>query len=173
MNDLIPLYRDMAAGGAQFLGLSVLQHKEQIGKLFKRHDVHTLLDFGCGAGNAYKTANKVHHEWRLRRIDVTLYDPAFPQHDKLPTPGRKFDAVICSDVLEHVPEEETLAFIEGLFSRAKRLVWASVCCRPARKSFPDGRNLHVTIRPWQWWDDTFNEVARRHPDVTYALVETP
>lgn len=173
MNDLIPLYREMAAGGAQFLGLSVLQHKAQIGQLIKRHKVRSVLDFGCGAGNAYGTGNKVHHEWGLKRIDVTLYDPAFPKHDKLPPAGRMFDAVISSDVLEHIEEHEVDVFIDGLFSRARKLVWASVCCRPARKSFPDGRNLHITLKPWQWWDDLFNEAARRYPNVVYYLVETP
>lgn len=173
MNDLIPFYREMASGGAQFRGLSLLQHKVQIGKLFKRHAVKTVLDFGAGAGDGYRSPNKVHHEWGLRRIDVTLYDPAFKQHDHPPPEGRMFDAVLCSDVLEHVPEEETLAFIENLFKHARKIVWASVCCRPARKSFPDGTNLHVCIKPWQWWDDTFAEVGRRYPDVIYALVETP
>lgn len=171
MNELLPLYREMAAEGANFYGLSVLQHKALIGKLIKQYGVETLLDYGCGRGDAYKSPHKVWHEWGLKRPNVMLYDPAFPGHDKLPS--RRFDAVICSDVLEHVPEEDTERFVGDLFNHAKSVVWASVCTRAAKKSFPDGTNLHVTIKPLQWWLDTFAEVKLLFPTVKFVLIETP
>ena len=169
MNDLIPLYREMAATGTQFRGTSILQHKDQIGKLIRLNNVRTLLDYGCGAGDAYKSPHKLWHEWGLKRPDVTLYDPAFEEHDKLP--GKRFDMVIASDVLEHVPEADVDATVKQLFALSRTLVWASVCTRLAKKTFPQtGENLHVCVRPYQWWLDTFSGHAG---DKDFVLVETP
>lgn len=169
MTDLIKQYREMAAGGDQFRGLTILQHRKQIAELVRLHGAKSLLDYGCGGGDAWKSPHKLHKELGLRWFEVTLYDPAFPEHDE--RPSGKFGGVLCSDVLEHVPEPEVLALIERLFSHANRFVWASVCCRPAKKSFADGTNMHVTLHPIEWWRERFAE--RAPAGVQWVLVETP
>jgi hypothetical protein len=172
VSDLLPLYREMAAGGGNFHGLSVMQHAKQIGKLIKEHKIATVLDFGCGRGDAYRSPHKLHHTWGIPRRNLQLYDPSFPGVDK--KPERRFDLVLCSDVLEHIPEEDVQRFIGDLFNHAKVHVWASVCCRAAKKTFPTtGENLHVTVKPFQWWHDTFAEVCPLFPTVTFTLIETP
>jgi hypothetical protein len=40
-------------------------------------------------------------------------------------------------------------------------VWASVCCRPAKKHFPDGVNMHVTVMPLDWWQERVNDANRK------------
>lgn len=170
-DSLVHHYRDMAAGGQSFRGLSILQHRELIGKLIRRHRARTVLDFGCGAGDAYRQPHRLFKDWGLRWTAITLYDPAFEEHDRKPV-GR-FDAVLCSDVLEHVPEEEVDAFIDTLFGHARVLLWASVCCRPAKKTLPDGEtNLHCTLRPFDWWSEKFAARAAA-TGITAHLVETP
>jgi hypothetical protein len=73
-------------------------------------------------------------------------------------------------VLEHVPEDEVADFILDLFDHAKKVVWASVCCRPARKCFPNTEiNLHVTVKPFEWWQDKFENLSSTVP---FVLVET-
>lgn len=168
---LIPAYRAMAAEGTNnFTGLSVLQHADSIGKMVRLLRAKTLLDFGCGRADAYRSPHKVWHHWGLKRAEVTLYDPAFNRDNVLPR--GKFDVVVCSDVLEHVPTEETDTFIERLAGHARHGLWASVCCRPAKKKFPDGRNLHVTIKPFDWWHVKLEAAAARHR-IMFTLVETP
>jgi hypothetical protein len=76
-------------------------------------------------------------------------------------PAGTFDGVLCSDVLEHVPDEELDVFIPRLFAYADKFVWASVCCRAAKKCFPSGENMHVTIRPMSWWRRRFKQRVRR------------
>ncbi len=168
MTDLINEYRTLAAGGEQFRGLTILQHRDQIGQLVRKHRVTSLLDYGCGAGDAWRQPHRLHRELGLKWFNVHLYDPAFPEHDE--RPFGKFGGVLCSDVLEHVPEPDVLTMIERLFSHADRFVWASVCCRPAKKSFADGTNMHVTLHPMQWWHEQFAAAAGGLP---YRLVETP
>lgn len=171
MNELLPLYREMAADGQQFHGLSLLSHKDAIGKLIRRRNATTVLDWGCGRGDPYRGPHKVWREWGIKWFDIWLYDPSFPSHDKTPPAGKQFDLVICSDVLEHVPGEDVDEFVLNLFAHTRGHVWASVCCRPAKKTFPqNGENLHVTLHPLQWWIDTFDQ----HCGTTsYTLVETP
>ena len=172
-DDLIPLYREMAAGGAQFRGLSLLQSTKAIRKVVKEYGVQTVLDFGSGAGDAYRSPHKVHHEWGLKRASVRLYDPAFPEHNEWPPAGKLYDLVICSDVLEHIPEPEVDAFIATLFGYARKVVWASVCCRPARKCFPGTEiNLHCTVQPLEWWAEKFAAASKLH-DVVGILVDSP
>ena len=81
----------------------------------------------------------------------TLYDPAVPEF-AAPLFGQ-FDGVICTDVLEHVPEDELPDVIGDLVRLSRMWCFVSVCCRPARpnKNLPGGRNAHVTIRPQEWW----------------------
>lgn len=169
MTDLLPLYRAMAAGGANLLGLSVLNHQDAIGSLIRRTGARTLLDYGSGRGDAYEPPHEIHRAWGVER--PFLYDPAFEQHDLLPPDGITFDGVICSDVLEHVPKNQVEGVINDLFELSSGFVWASVCCRFAKKTFPDGTNLHVTVESIDWWRRLFERCAgQRRGD--WFLVET-
>ena len=166
-DDLITEYRRMAAKGDTLRGLSILRYRDQIAALVKRFGAKTILDYGCGAGDQWKQPHRLHRELSLRWFDVRLYDPAFDHNEK---PWGKFDGVLCSDVLEHVPEAELDALIATLFGHARLFVWASVCCRPAKKTFSDGTNLHVTLQPMEWWRELF---ARHAGGVQWFLEESP
>jgi 2-polyprenyl-3-methyl-5-hydroxy-6-metoxy-1,4-benzoquinol methylase len=171
MGALVPLYRQMAADGESFRGLTILQHRKLLAKLCRQHFITSALDYGCGAGQAYRSPHRMHKDLGLHWFDVELYDPAFPEHDE--KPSGKWGAVFCCDVLEHVPQDEVDELVRTLYSHAREFVWASVCCRPAKKWFPDGTNMHVTQRPLQWWLDKFEEHRPRDRDVRFYLVETP
>lgn len=157
-------YAAMAAGGMNLRGMSVLTHAKTIGKLIRNHAAHTLLDYGSGAGDAYNKG-ELHKRWGILPV---LYDPAFPELSQKPS-GR-FDGVICNDVLEHVPEPLVDAVIADLFVYAGKFVFASVCCRPAKKHFPDGRNLHITVQPYRWWARRFKAAAPK--GIQWLLLES-
>ncbi len=165
--DLGREYKQMAKTGVYFRGLSLLQHADQIGELIKDTGSTTLLDWGCGAGDQYKPPHEVHKRWGVER--PKLYDPNFVKHSG--KPRTVYDGVLCTDVLEHVKQARIDELIAGLFHHADRFVFASVCCRPASKTFSNGRNLHITLRPYLWWHDTFAEHAKE--GVQWTLVETP
>jgi len=179
MDSLIPDYRKLAeTADGNFGGLSILNHVKSIRSLAQQVDAKTMLDFGCGRGDAYRSPHKLHHQIGLSRGDVTLYDPAFRPTSALPT--GQYDLVVCSDVLEHIPEHEVDEFVARLFGYAKKAVWASVCCRPAKKFFPGtNTNLHVTVKPIEWWRQKFTfaqaELSRDGEfwGPSFTLVETP
>ena len=174
MKTLLKMYREMADSGVQFRGLSLLNNADQVGKFIRRLHAQTVLDYGTGAGDAYRSPHKIYKTWGLPISSITLYDPSFKRHEK--KPDRRFDVVVCSDVLEHITEDEVPRFIADLFNHAKLGVWASVCCRPAKKVFPGTDiNLHCTIKPMEWWREQFAAAQALFTglDLQWELVETP
>ena len=171
MGSLIYLYKQMMAHGDNFRGLSLVKHKRVLRKLIQRTGATTLLDYGSGKGDAYDAPHLLHEAWGVPR--PYLYDPAFPELSV--RPDSLFDGIICSDVLEHIPEDELADAITYMIQHSVLFVWASICCRPAKKCFADSvTNLHVTVRPFAWWSDLFErhrEACEYRGDI--LLLETP
>jgi hypothetical protein len=143
---LLRWYRKLHMRG-NFGGLSLLPFTQDISQLVAEFKSRSLLDYGCGKGLQYTEA-RAHEAWGLPI--PRLYDPAVQEHDVLPR--GKFDGVICTDVLEHVPEDELDAMLRQIAGYARQWVFFSVCCRPSKYvKLPDGRNVHVTIHPVEWW----------------------
>lgn len=55
--------------------------------------------------------------------------------------------MICTDVLEHCPEEDIPWIVDELFAFARKFVYANIACFPARKQLPSGGNAHCTVKP--------------------------
>ena len=170
MSKILKQYRAMAARGNVFRGMTVVRHEQDIGDLIRKHGARTLLDYGCGAAEAYEPPTELHKRWGVERPH--RYDPAFDQFGVRPR-GQLFDGVICSDVLEHVAEDNVPKFVSTLFCHATRFVFASVCCRPAAKTFPDGSNLHVTVEPYEWWWEQFRRQSEKRAGIEWVLRQTP
>lgn len=160
---LIDQYRALHSQG-KFLGLSVVKFADEIETLCKQHACKDMLDYGAGQGYQYSPPHSLDRKWG---VDVTCYDPAVSGMEALP--DRKFDIVICADVLEHVPEEEIAALLESVFRRAAKVAFFTVCCRPAKKTLPNGQNTHCTIRPMIWWNAEIAAAAA----CPFVLRETP
>lgn len=169
MSALLRQYRAMASTGLYFRGMTVMAYADTIGELVSRHRATTMLDFGCGAGDAYKKPHSLHTRWGLHERP-RMYDPAFPKHQKVPT--GTFHGVICIDVLEHVREEQIPEFVDRLVGFAERFLFATFCSRPAEKLLPDGTNPHVTLRPRDWWSGTMAAAASKKPGLEIVLEET-
>lgn len=167
--DLIDQYRALHAQG-KFLGLSVLKFADEIGELIKQHEVKTVLDYGSGQGHQYMPPHSLQKKWG---VDVTMYDPAVDGLDVLP--DGPFGGVICSDVLEHLPTREAAVdVLDDIFSRARSFVFVTVCCRPAKKTLPDGRNVHLLLLTLDQWTQLVGAVASEYPHLKcYVLRETP
>ncbi|GAB5469048.1 MAG: hypothetical protein Kilf2KO_20780 [Rhodospirillales bacterium] len=183
--ELGKLYEQMHTEGEQRLGLaaektfagqSLYPHIARIGAELKQSGSKTLLDYGAGKGLAYQqkpltlpsgeTADSLQAHWGLER--VTCYDPGHEPFAKLPE-GR-FDAVICTDVLEHCPEEDIDWILTEIFDYAKRFVFLTVACYPAKKHLPNGENAHITLRKPEWWQRRIIAAAAGRTGLVYRVI---
>jgi len=159
-----------------FPGQSLPPQAPHIKRLIKATGSATLLDYGCGKGRQYWPYRirdavegieypDIRSFWGVR--DIRLYDPAYAPHSELPRGS--FDGVICTDVLEHCPEEDVPWIVAELFQYADRFVYANVACFPARKRLPSGGNAHCTIKPIRWWEEVLRGAAKRKRVVAYEF----
>ncbi len=182
---LLEQYQHMHLHGEQHLGIppeqtfpgaSLPKQAPAIKRLIKATSAATILDYGCGKGQQYWPRRVVDADdgvdypdiksyWGVRSIQC--YDPAYQPHNNLPS--GKFDGVVCTDVLEHCPEDDIPWILVELFSYADKFVFANVACFPARKRLPSGGNAHCTIKPVRWWEEHLERAARTKPGLMYEF----
>ena len=159
-----------------FPGKSLPKQAPHIKRLIKQTGAKTVLDYGCGKGQQYRGYRIRDDAEGIEYADiksywgvdhVQCYDPGYAPFTQLPT--GKFDGVICTDVLEHCPEEDIPWILVELFSYSSRFVFANVACFPASKRLPSGGNAHCTIRPIKWWQDEIERAARTNPGAAYEF----
>lgn len=142
----IAQYRAMHASGKVFRGASIKNHAEAIAELVARHQPAALLDYGSGKGSQYS-------EWNVQEawggMVPTCYDPGVAGIDA--KPAGRFDGVICTDVIEHMPPETVERDYLEAIGYATKFAFFCIYTGPARKHLPDGRNCHLTQRPEKWW----------------------
>tara|TARA_R110000824_G_scaffold196011_2_gene379005 strand:- start:269 stop:784 length:516 start_codon:yes stop_codon:yes gene_type:complete len=130
----------------RFTGQSLTPHVQKIKNLIDKHNCSTILDYGCG--NALEYLHKKTHEL-VWNVSAVLYDPNHPQYNKLP--DDEFDGVVCTDVMEHIPEPCVASVLDKIFSRSKKFVFFNISVRKAAKTLPNGENAHITVKPTEWW----------------------
>ena len=163
--DYAQVYGRMHANDKYFQGFSIKDHVSAIANLVQRTGARTLLDYGCGKGRQYSQL-KVHEQWG--GIMPLLYDPGVAIYRRRPI--GLFDGVICTDVMEHIEEADVQGVLEDIFSFVQErldgrdsFVYFCIACRPAkRKKLPDGRNVHVTVKPSIWWEEQLRPFQRKH-----------
>jgi len=124
------------------------KHVEKALELIETYKAKHLLDYGAGQcrlsyGLMMAQIGLEDKTW------LTNYDPAIPLLNERPT--YRHDLVFCTDVLEHIEPEyldAVLADIKRLMGKAGYFV---ICCQPANKTLPDGRNAHLIIEKPVWW----------------------
>jgi hypothetical protein len=148
-----------------FDGKSLPRQASRIKKLIGHSGARTILDYGSGKGRQYLPAgimengvvrwNSMQEYWGVESI--RCYDPGHAPFSALPE--GQFDGVVCTDVLEHCPEEDLPWIVGELFGYARLFVFANVACYPAAKTLPNGENAHCTIRPVEFWQALFQNAA--------------
>ena len=137
----------------------------------------SLIDFGCGKAKYYNEEviiNNTQYKnitsyWKIN--DYFLYDPGVKIFSKYPT--NKADGVICVDVVEHIPEQDVINFIEELFRLANKFVFIVIACYPAAKQLPDGRNVHLSIKEVDEWKKIISEIRTKFSDIyPYVICST-
>jgi hypothetical protein len=155
-----------------FDGRSLEPHVDAIATMVRANNVKTLLDFGSGKGKLY-TDDTTSDDVRAKLmpawpgVQVTCYDPGYEPFAG-PVEGT-FDAVISTDVVEHIPAPDIPWLLDELFGYATTCVYVVAACYPAKKILPDGTNAHCTLYPPRWWESQMRDAAARHPGIRWTL----
>lgn len=115
-------------------------------KLALLYNCNTILDYGCGQGNLGKAIQ----EKKLSNVTFTDYDPAIIGKDQIEK-YKKFDLIVCTDVLEHIEPDKLGIVIDHIFRLSNKLVFLVIATRPSNKWLLDNRNAHLIIEPGTWW----------------------
>ena len=181
---LIEQYREMHSRGSSedqtetFTGYIILHYIDALKRVCDVLMPQTILDYGSGKGRAYndpdalelEDGSKIDLQSYLRLSSVTYYDPGFEPYSG--RPSGKFDGVVCSDVLEHCPEEDIDWILGEIFGYAREFVFVTIAGYPAVKHLPNGENAHITLKPLEWWNDKLNAALEMHPGLRfYALYD--
>ena len=138
-----------------FKGDSLKPHIQEIHDLIKQTGAKSVLDYGCGKARLHRKGRTSH--WG---VEVSFYDPAVEAFSK--KPDGFFDGVICTDVLEHIPEEELEGVLKDIFQYTVKFVFLSISTKLADKKFPDGTNVHVTVKPEKWWIEFIGKIPQSY-----------
>ena len=157
-----------------FDGRSLSPHVHLIRMAVQQYGLRSLLDYGCGKAKVHTEGHMTLPDGRklrgLREIwgvdGIRLFDPGYAPYSEAPT--GTYDGVICTDVLEHCPEEDIDWIIGELFRFAEKFLFCTIACYPAEKNLPSGENAHITLKNSGWWIDRITAAAAKRPRVIYV-----
>lgn len=175
--DLLSEYKDMhKQAEGMFNGRSLVKYIDIIKNYLDKHECKSLIDYGCGKGLLYtKDFGKVTRDdpkltvplneyWGLEKL--ALFDPGHEEHSKLPM--GLYDAVISTDVLEHVPTSDLDWVIREIFSYSQKIAFLNIACMPALKKLADGSNAHISLHsPYDWMQfigNIMEDFTKQYPD---------
>lgn len=130
----------------------------------------SVLDYGCGKSSLMDGVVS------RRRVSVGRYDPAIDEYkDK---PRGEFSLVVCTDVMEHIPEDDVSAVLNDIRGFSGNAFF-SISTRKAKATLPDGQNAHATVRGDEWWMERVREsfggacLLKGEKDLIYVATWTP
>ena len=136
-----------------------------VDELCKKYKFNSIMDVGCGPG--FSVLSFLVHGKLCQGIEPCKY--LFTQELRvfsalevvkqasivdIPCPVSTFDMVFCTDVLEHIQEKDVDKALSELVRISKKYIFCTICSIKSTM-FPD-LNLHLTIKPRQWWEDKFS-----------------
>lgn len=132
----------------------------------------TLLDVGCGLGEVLDMAREETIAPRgcevlgelCHRGDVDWIPGA---HD-LPYPDDDFDLVTCTDVMEHLLEDDVPDALREIARVARGPILLTICHREDTPGKYGPDKLHITVHPREWWEEQIREHMGAEPMALYT-----
>ena len=164
--DLLDSYKKLHKEEGKFRGISLVPLVPTLMNITKENNCKTLLDYGCGKAIPYskkecKSIGLKKPVQELCNLDsFDLYDPAYPKYNKLSK--KKYDIVVCTDVMEHIAEQDIDYVLKDILSHSKKTVFLNISCQPALKHFKEGKfkgqNVHVSVFNGHWWSNKVKNI---------------
>lgn len=127
-------------------GHTAEQYVDDILAHARGYSFDSLLDYGAGRGGLAHKLQEVAQDL----INVTEYEPADPDRSQNNTPH---SYVVCIDVLEHIEPDCLDDVLDDLKQVTLELGYFTVSTRPAGRQLPDGRNAHLIVENFAWWQE--------------------
>jgi SAM-dependent methyltransferase len=157
----------------------------KITDLLRRCKVKTVLDAGCGSGKFMRALiEESGNEFSVHGFDIAenCLDPFFDKMKKdILTVGvlwdkqdfnKEYDAIICCDVLEHIPTEKIDLVLENFYRCSKILCYFSIALQDDDFGLPTiGTQLHLTVKKPDWWIEQIKKAGFKEP--RYFTEKTP
>ena len=180
-HDLIDSYKVLHQEEGKFKGISLVPLVPTLMSLVKENNCKTLLDYGCGKAIPYdkdrcKEVDLRHPIQKLCNLkSFDLYDPAYEKYSTLP--NKKYDIVVCTDILEHIAEQDIDYVLTEILSHSKKIVFLNISCQPALKHFKEGKfkgkNVHISVFDPSWWGHKIGNIWNKFNHLkVYTLCET-
>ena len=180
-HDLIDSYKVLHQEEGKFKGISLVPLVPTLMSLVKENNCKTLLDYGCGKAIPYdkdrcKEVDLRHPIQKLCNLkSFDLYDTAYEKYTTLP--NKKYDIVVCTDVLEHIAEQDIDYVLTEILSHSKKIVFLNISCQPALKHFKEGKfkgkNVHISVFDPSWWGHKIGNIWNKFNNLkVYTLCET-
>ena len=179
--ELIDAYKIIHQEEGKFKGISLTPLVPTLVNITKENNCKTLLDYGCGKAIPYDKdrcnevglKNPVQELCNIESFD--LYDPAYEKYATLL--DKKYDIVVCTDVLEHIAEQDIDYVLTEILSRSKKIVFLNISCQPALKHFKEGKfkgkNVHISVFDPSWWGHKIGNIWNKFNNLkVYTLCET-
>lgn len=121
-------------------------------------EYETVLDYGCAKGYLVKALRLLHRE--AYGYDVSDYAINAADADTKPflmtsLPNKKYDWVICKDVLEHIPYENLDDVLSNLASISKRGFFVVPLAEDGKYNVPSYEHdtTHIIREDLTWWEN--------------------
>ena len=179
--DLIDSYKIIHQEEGKFKGMSLTPLVPTLVKITKENNCKTLLDYGCGKAIPYdkdrcKEVDLRHPIQKLCNLkSFDLYDPAYEKYATLP--DKKYNVVVCTDVLEHIAEQDIDYVLTEILSRSDKIVFLNISCQPALKHFKQGnlksKIVLLSVFNPSWWGHKIGNIWNKFNNIkVYTLCET-
>ena len=176
--DLLDSYKELHKEEGKFRGISLVPLVPTLFNIIKENNCKTLLDYGCGKAIPYskkecKSIGLKKPVQELCNLDsFDLYDPAYPKYNKLSK--KKYDIVVCTDVMEHIAEQDIDYVLKDILSHSKKTVFLNISCQPALKHFKEGKfkgqNVHISVFHGTWWSDKVKNIWNKFKHLKIYMV---
>ena len=176
--DLLDSYKELHKEEGKFRGISLVPLVPTLINVIKENNSKTLLDYGCGKAIPYskkecKSIGLKKPVQELCNLDsFDLYDPAYPKYNKLSK--KKYDIVVCTDVMEHIAEQDIDYVLKDILSHSKKTVFLNISCQPALKHFKEGKfkgqNVHISVFHGTWWSDKVKNIWNKFKHLKIYMV---
>ena len=176
--DLLDSYKELHKEEGKFRGISLVPLVPTLFNITKENNCKTLLDYGCGKAIPYskkecKSIGLKKPVQELCNLDsFDLYDPAYPKYNKLSK--KKYDIVVCTDVMEHIAEQDIDYVLKDILSHSKKTVFLNISCQPALKHFKEGKfkgqNVHISVFDGVWWSDKVKNIWNKFKHLKIYMV---